>query len=551
MYLDAIIQKDQGIIKIVERENGKRTFREYPIDFSFYFRDGIGQHESIFGDKLTKIAPTNHKEFIKLKSIHSHKKLFESEVNYVMRCLEQNYLNAPTPKPHVAFFDIESAFDKDLGYSSPEDALNPVTAISVYLQWLDQMVCLAVPPNTITWNEAQAIANEVGDSVILFKTEFEMIDAFLNIIDDVDILSSWNGEFYDIPYLVNRTNRILSKHDTRRFCLWDQLPKRRTIARGGGETQSYDLIGRIHLDYLQLYKKYNYEERQSYKLDTIAFTELNEKKVPYDGSLDQLYKRDFKKFLEYNIQDTKLIDKLDKKLQFIELANRIAHSNCVLLPTVMGTVLMVSQAITIEAHSRGMIVPDKSYELDFDDREYADDDDEELDKAAGGWVKCHKPGLHKWVGSMDINSLYPSVFRAFNMSPETLVGQIRTNQTEEALSSYVRSAKKHKFADWWNDRFNTLEMDNFLTNNNYNKIWLDFEDGESLEITGAELRKLIFNEKQNWCITANGTIFRLDKEGVIPSLFTRWYLDRQRSQAIKANFAGINTKEIEVPERLR
>ena len=112
--------------------------------------------------------------------------------------------------------------------------------------------------------------------------------------------------------------KILGKHETRHLCLWDQEPRIREFERGGKTMPTYDLIGRVHIDYLQLYKKYNYEERHSYALNAIADIELGETKVQYDGTLDELYNDDFKKFLEYNIQDTRLLDKLDKKLQFID-----------------------------------------------------------------------------------------------------------------------------------------------------------------------------------------------------------------------------------------
>ena len=113
--------------------------------------------------------------------------------------------------------------------------------------------------------------------------------------------------------------------------MFDQFPKERTYENFGNERQSYDLIGRVHLDYMQLYRKYNYEERHSYRLDFIGEMEVGEKKVAYEGRLDRLYNHDFHKFLEYNIQDVMLIAKMDKKLQFIDLANTIAHDNTVLL----------------------------------------------------------------------------------------------------------------------------------------------------------------------------------------------------------------------------
>ena len=133
-----------------------------------------------------------------------------------------------------------------------------------------------------------------------------MLEAFLDIIQDSDILTGWNSEGYDIPYTVNRVARVLSKDDTRRFCLWKQLPKKREYEKYGKQAVTYDLIGRVHLDSLELYRKYTYEERHTYRLDAIGELEIGENKTVYEGTLDQLYNNDFRTFIEYNRQDTAL-----------------------------------------------------------------------------------------------------------------------------------------------------------------------------------------------------------------------------------------------------
>jgi DNA polymerase elongation subunit (family B) len=170
----------------------------------------------------------------------------------------------------------------------------------------------------------------------LFGTEAEMLAMFLDLIDDADVLSGWNSEGFDIPYTIMRINRVLSRDDTRRMCLWGQFPKQRTFERFGAENLTFDLIGRVHMDYMQLYRKYTYEERHSYSLDSILEYEELEGKTKYEGTLDQLYNQDFRKFIEYNRQDVNGLASLDKKLKFLDLANTLAHENTVLLPTTMG-----------------------------------------------------------------------------------------------------------------------------------------------------------------------------------------------------------------------
>ena len=365
----------------------------------------------------------------------------------------------------------------------------------------------------------------------------------MDVIEDADVLSGWNSEPYDIPYVVNRIKKVLGKHEARKLCLWDVEPKVREFERGGKSQPTYDLIGRVHIDYLQLYKKYNYEERHSYALNAIADIELGETKVAYEGTLDELYNDDFKKFLEYNIQDTRLLDKLDKKLQFIDLANSIAHANCVLIQTTMGAVAVTDQAVLVEAHSRGLVCPDKKHNKD-----------ETSTRAAGGWVANPKKGFHKWIASTDMKSLYPSVIRAFNMSPETIVGQIRLDRTLDEIRIWEAKGGKFTFAAWWNDRFNVLEMEEFYSQDIGTKLTLDMEDGQSFEVTGKELYDLIFESGQPWCISANGTIFRTDIDGVIPGLLTRWYNERKILQGIMTNYQDIEDNPkiegVKVPEEL-
>lgn len=531
MYVDSYFNRNgkEEVIKVVERINGKRVYKEYPPDYHFYVSDPRGSHKSIYGNTLKKIVPQSFTEKQKLvKTMSGNVKKWESDVNPIGRCLEHNYHSGEAPALNVAFFDIETSFDKEEGWSEAADADNYITAISVHLQWLDEIICLAFPPETLTWEEASVIADEVGN-VVLFKTEAEMLNAFIDVIADADVLSGWNSEAYDIPYVVNRIKKVLGKHEARRLCLWDQSPKERKYERGGREALTYDLIGRISMDYMQIYKQYNYEERHSYALNAIAEIELDETKIAYEGTLDELYNDDFRKFLEYNLQDTRLLDKLDKKLQFIDLANSIAHSSCVLIPKVMGAVAVTDQNVLMEAHNRNMICPDKKHTSSEKDV-----------RAAGGWVATPRKGFHRWIGSTDMKSLYPSVIRTLNMSPEMIVGQIRLDRTNAAIAAWEAKGARYTFASWWNDRFHVLEMDDFYNEDIGNKLILDMEDGSEYEVTGKELHDLIFEGGQPWCISANGTIFKTDADGVIPSLLTRWYSERKVLQGIMTNYEDIS-----------
>ena len=517
-YVDAFYDRNDDIIRIVERDSkGNRHYKDYPAKHLFYYKDSKGKFTSIHGDPLNRVSCKNIKELRKELAIHSNKKLYESDINPIYRCLEDNYLNADAPKLNVAWFDIEVDFDPERGYASPEDAFMPITAIAVHLQWMDTMVCLAIPPKTISMAEAKRQVEEFPNTM-LFDNEADMLDTFLDLIEDADVLSGWNSEGFDIPYTVNRVTKVLRKEDTRRFCLWNQFPKKREYEKYGKAAVTYDLVGRVHLDSLELYRKYTYEERHTYRLDAIGEMEIGENKTVYEGTLDQLYNNDFKKFIEYNRQDCALLDKLDKKLKFMDLANTLAHECTVLLQTTMGAVAVTEQAIINEAHKRGMIVPNRIGR-----------DESVNTQAAGAYVAYPKKGIHEWIGSLDINSLYPSAIRALNMGPETIVGQLRADGTKAYIEAEM--AKGKSFASAWEGVFGSLEYTAVMNREVGREITIDWEDGENDTLSAAQIYDLIFESNQPWILSANGTIFTYEKEGIIPGLLKRWYAERKEMQA--------------------
>ena len=530
-YIDAIHDRDSDRIFVVERTpEGKRTYKEFNANYTFYYSDIKGKHRTIYGNPVTKFSTRKRSEFEKERRIHANKELFESDINVVFRCLSENYLKCEPPKLHTCFFDIEVGFDPDKGFSPTDDPFNPVTAISVYLDWQDTLVTLVIPPKHMSDETAQEIVQRF-ENCLMFKNETEMFETFFQLIEDADVLTGWNSEGYDIPYMVNRVTRVMSKDDTRKFCLMGQTPKPRQYERFGKEETTYDLVGRVHMDYLQLYKKYNYESRHSYSLDAIGEMEVGERKTQYEGTLDQLYNNDFPKFIEYNRQDTMLMVKIHNKLKFLDLANALAHENTVLLPTVMGSVAMIEMAIMNEAHERGVVVPDKKRKETNGDEHHA----------AGAYVATPKKGMHEWVGAVDINSLYPSAIRALNMAPETLVAQVRQTLTNNYLAekgAKLAREKKHykdgdedvKGAILWENLFGSLEYSAIMNQERGTMLTVDYEDGRSEEMSAAEIWKMVFDSHRSWIMSANGTIFTYDKEGIIPGLLSRWYRERKETQ---------------------
>jgi DNA polymerase elongation subunit (family B) len=528
-YIDAVYIKEKDLVKVVERVDGVRKERQFPAHYLFYYPDSKGQYTGIDGQRLAKVAVATRKALDKEKRIFGHKKLYESDIKPLNRCLETNYLNAEAPELNKAFFDIEVAYDKVKGFADPSDPFNPITAISIHCSWINRLFTLVIKPKAMSQEQAEAIAARFEDT-LLCASEEEMLDTFLSLLEDADTISGWNSEGYDVPYTVNRISRLMGADHTRRFCLWNTKPVRREYEKYGKISETFDFVGRVHLDYLDLYRKYTYHELHTYRLDYVGEIEIGETKVHYEGTLDQLYNNDFEKFIQYNRQDTALLVKLDAKLQYIDLVNVLAHANTVTLRTTLGAVAMTDQAIINEAHSRGLMVPDRTR------------GDGQETQAAGAYVAYPKQGVHDWIGSMDLNSLYPSLIRALNMSPETIIGQVRLVQTKTELKAWL--AKGEAFADWWDGKFCVYEYDEIMNKNKGYDLVIDWEDGRSSEMSAAEAYELIYLSGNPWMLTANGTIFTYEKQGVIPGLLARWYAERKELQK-KAKACSDNEKEFE------
>lgn len=549
MYVDAILDKKTDTVHIAERVNDQRILRHIPASYVFYYEDGGGTFQSIFGHHCKRVSLKNgHKFYGTLRDKRDEgRRIFESDIKPVFRVLADTYQGADTPVLNLGFFDIEAGFDPERGFAPPNDPFNQITAVTLYRTADHKLLTFALCPATLSLDEAQRIIGSFPDAQV-FDDEKQMLEAFLEAIEDVDCLTGWNSSSYDVPYLINRIARLIGREAIKRFCLWGQFPTpRQYLNKFGRMVDTYDLHGRVHLDYLDLYAKHTPQQRLSYRLDAIGEIEVGENKVPYEGTLDDLYQKDFEKFIAYNRQDVLLMVKIDQKLKFIDLANQIAHANCVLLQTTMGSVALVEQAIINDMHAMGRVVPDRKREMndDHDTMQDDDEDDEAEDEddhapVVGAYVAKPKTGLQDHVGCVDINSLYPSAIRALNMSPETLVGQVRPIETMRFIQERIDN--KIPRAEAWDGLFSTLEVQH-MHNHDDVPLTVDFIDHltdtvTSREMTGRELYEHIFDPANHLCITANGTIFRTDVEGMIPALLAKWYSERKDMQAKQREWEG-------------
>lgn len=242
------------------------------------------------------------------------------------------------------------------------------------------------------------------------SSEVDLIRSFLSfwVSDYPDILTGWNINFFDIPYLVNRITNVLGNDYAKRLSPWGILRERRTVIMGR-EQITYIPLGVSSLDYIDLYKKFSPggASQESYRLDNIAFVELSERKLSYEeyGNLHNLYKENFQKYIEYNIRDVELVEKLDNKLKLIDLALTLAYDSKTNYEDVFSQVRMWDSIIYNHLMEKNIVIP-------------PNERNEKAEAFVGAYVKDPQIGLHKWVASFDANSLYPSIIQQYNISPE-------------------------------------------------------------------------------------------------------------------------------------
>jgi DNA polymerase elongation subunit (family B) len=510
-YVGAVYDWDTDAVMVWERGEGGRKVVAHHAPHYFYVPDEEGEYTSIYGDKLKKLVFDNKDEFQQHARNYSRK--FESDIPPLFKVLMNEYYARPVPDVHYAFLDIEVDYKSSLGFSSPENPYAPINAVTIYQSWTKKYLTYAVPPKG--WRvlkddfhakiKALWAEHKLGfePNVVLCVDEAELIREMVNDIQDADIISGWNSEFFDLPYIMKRIERVNPKLANKMSFIGCKPPKESTVERYGSPSIVYKLNGRTHLDYLDLFKKFTFEGRTSYSLANIAAEELDIPKLEYDGTLEQLYNRDFAHFVAYNARDVEVLVKLDDKFKFIALVNQMAHENTCLFENMKGTVRYVETGITNRAHNvHNLIVADKRIMTDGE-------------KVEGALVLSPLVGLHDWLGSVDINSLYPSVIRALNISPEKFIGQ---------------------FANGEEDWRGILDMDDEMHT-------MVNDHHESVTMTGAEWWKAMIDNK--WVITAFGTVFDEGNGlGIVPEAIEFWYAERKRLQAEKKKWQKV-VKELQ------
>ena len=312
----------------------------------------------------------------------------------------------------VFTIDIETAAEN--GFPDIESADQEILAISIKDSFTGRIT---------VWGARPYDNRDAGVDYMHFRTEEGMLNAFLGYWQDnyPDVITGWNVQLFDMPYICNRIERILGEKSVKLLSPW-RLVSQREIYIKGRKQIAVDTLGISTLDYLELYKKFTYQNQESYRLDHICFVELEERKLDHSeyDTFKEFYEKDWQKFIDYNIHDVRLVDQLDDKMKLIDLAFTMAYDAKVNYEDVFSQVRMWDNYIYCELNKRKIAIPPK--------KEATKDA-----KYAGAYVKEPKPGFYDWVVNFDLNSLYPHLIMQYNISPETLRETRHANASVEGI----------------------------------------------------------------------------------------------------------------------
>ena len=418
-------------IRYIGYENGKRVQRAIPFKPTLYVtsKDPNSKWKALDGSNVEPMVFNTMKEATDFSKQYGDVASFKvhGNTNYVAQYLNEAFPGKIKWDPsiiNITSIDIETKADD--GFPHPEEASQEVTAITCKNNIDDIYYVFGCGDYDVENSLMQS--NQV--KYIQCNDEKELLIRYTIHMSNVDIITGWNVRFFDIPYLVNRIEKVCGKHVMKKLSPWGDI-KEDKIITFGKERIAYTLMGITTLDYLELYKKFIFTPQESYRLDHIGHVELGERKLSYEehGDLQGLYENDYQKFIDYNIKDVELVARLEDKLGLINLALTLAYKAGVNYDTVLGTVAIWDSIIYRDLSEDHIAIPqnEESFKGDY----------------PGGYVKAPMVGMHDWVVSFDLNSLYPSLIMQYNMSPETILDNTEVGVTPEAiLNGSVRNTMK-------------------------------------------------------------------------------------------------------------
>jgi|TARA_B110000444_G_scaffold249354_1_gene274343 DNA polymerase elongation subunit (family B) len=378
-------------------------------------------------------------------------------------------------KDYIKIFTLDIETECENGFPDPDTAKETIICITIKNHSNKQI---------ITWGTGDFISKKSNVTYVKCQNEKHMLLEFLKFWckNHPDILTGWNVKFFDMPYLMNRMRYIFDNDTINKMSPWNYVNADR-IQLGNKSNQIWNILGLSVLDYFDLYKKFTYVRQESYKLNYIAKVELGEQKLdnPYETFKD-FYTKDYQRFVEYNIQDVELVDRLEDKMKLIELCLTMAYDYKVNYTDVYSQVRCWDTIIYNHLLTKDIIIPPREDQVK--DTQYE-----------GAYVKDPQLGLHNWIVSFDLNSLYPHLIMQYNISPETFIGV----------------------------EPKAVGVENFLD--------------EKLNLKWATDR--------NVTIAPNGAMFKRDKQGFLPELMEKMYTERvvYKKKAIEAKIEYQKTKD--------
>jgi DNA polymerase elongation subunit (family B) len=469
--------------KTYHLRDDKKGWLEFPYRATCYVANETGEYETLDG---VRVSPTKQYAW-------KDPNAYESDVDKFTRVLVDAYYEQDdTPEyQNVVYIDIECEIAGALTQDSVRNPAGKLTAIALYDNTTKTYYCYIL-------DEAKLMTSSKseGKFVIPCNSEKDLMSQFLNKWEELDptIITGWNSEFFDIPYLYHRIKNVLGEEQACRLS-----PLKRVDDTEFLGVKTTEIAGVNHLDYMLLFKKYITAQEPSYALGNIGEKYVDLGKIEYLGSLDKLFKDDIETFINYNIRDVEIIVALEDKLKFIDLTVIISHLCHVPYEQIYMSTALNEGAILTYLKRKNIVSPNKPTTYNPNLKNIKEE-------YAGGYLKDPVPGLYEWVIDLDFTSLYPSIIRSLNMGIETLVGRI---------------VNRDKYDNQWSlKELKTLNPTTEVTIERVNP-------NKSISRSGITVGKIIeLIEQENWIISAPGVIFRKDKSSIVCNILTDWFNKR-------------------------
>lgn len=461
MYQNIFVKTNTNEAWIWDDERGLIHFEYTPYA---YKKDPNGKYVSLYGEKLSKIT-----NFTK-----NDPNLLESDVPETTRILVDMYGDSDIPSKGIVTMAFDIEVEMITGLPDPTLGNNEITSIAYHDSATDKYTILIL-------DKKRKLQSKTSDKnlVIPCTDEKTLLLKFLDAIQEIQphIMTGWNCDAFDIPYLFNRIKRVLGKSNAYRLSPIGEIfysPYRNRYTIGGVSV----------LDYMIVYKKFSYKELPSYALNAVSMTELGRGKIEYEGNLDDLMENDIETFIKYNITDVELILELDKKLQYIDLVRGIAHVGHVPYEDfVYSSKYLEGALLAYLKNIGGVVAPNKP----ADRREKMEQLKESGEQGfIGAFVKDPVPGRYEWMYDLDLTSLYPSIIMTLNISPETKIAKI---------------------LDWNAEEFLRGNKDEYNING---------------EIVSKDKLKA-FLDKYKYTVSSNGVMYNSEYVGLIPAILNDWF----------------------------